>query len=223
MSGDVTTDRYELAKRVIKVVENDLAAGAYELVDVRVFTGGGRYQVRIYLDREGGINLDQCVTAARSVNILLEEADLFPGRYVIEVSSPGIRRPLRTPAHFAGAVGRKIAVKALDEGRLRKISGVLQASDESGIVVAPHPGRATPDSEQAGPIPTEESTEESTEEPATVRLAYKDIREADLDPAFDAQALIGEDRRRRKEAKRQERQERRKKPRGRPRKGRPES
>ena len=72
--------------------------------------------------------------ASRTAGMLLEEADLFPDQYVIEVSSPGIRRPLRTPAHFAAAVGEKVDLKVRrkDAGRVR---GVLQAADDGTVTV----------------------------------------------------------------------------------------
>jgi ribosome maturation factor RimP len=170
-----------------------LAGAGYDLLDVRIFRGGGRLQVRVYLDTaEGGITLDQCAEASRTVGMLLEEADLFSGRYVIEVSSPGIRRPLRTAAHFVQAVGQNLDVKTA-AGRFK---GRLAAFADGKLTI---------------------ETGGADAAPVTIRLG--EIREANLDPEFDAQALINADRRRRKEEKRRRREERGGGKRGRPRSG----
>jgi len=193
VSGSERLDTRQAAAQVIALLEPELTAEGYDLVDVRIFRGGGRLQVRIYLDTaDGGITLDQCAAASRSIGMLLEEADLFAGHYVIEVSSPGIRRPLRTAAHFAAAVGQDVELKTAD-GRLR---GRLEACADGTVTVQPK-------GEDAGPV--------------TLRLG--ELKEANLDPEFDVQALIHEDRRRRKDDRRRERAERTQRKRSRPRKG----
>jgi ribosome maturation factor RimP len=192
VSAGRNPDPRQLAGGVIALLETELAAEGYELLDVRVFPGGGRLQVRVYVDLpDGGITLDQCARASRSIGMLLEEADLIAGQYVLEVSSPGVRRPLRTPAHFAAAVGQRIDLKTAD-GRLRC---ELLAVDGEMLTVRPLADGAEP-----------------------VALRHGAVREANLDPDFDAQALINEDRRRRKEEKREARRARGKKERRRARK-----
>ena len=193
MSEAERIDTRQVAAQVITLLESELATAGYELLDVRIFRGGGRVQVRLYLDVPGGgITLDQCAKASRTAGMLLEEADLFAGQYVIEASSPGIRRPLRTAAHFAAAVGQDVEVKTA-EGRLK---GRLTAFAEGRLTLQPRGEGA---------------------EPRSLRLG--ELREANLDPEFDVQALINADRRRRKEDKRQEREERPARKRSRPRKG----
>ena len=193
MSDAERLDPRQAAGRIIALLEAELAAAGYELIDVRIFRGGGRLQVRLYLDTAaGGITLDQCAEASRTVGMLLEEADLFSGRYVIEVSSPGIRRPLRTAAHFARAVGQNLDVKTA-AGRFK---GRLAAFADGKLTIEPAVADA---------------------DPVTVRLG--EIREANLDPEFDAQALINADRRRRKEEKRRRREDRGGSKRSRPRRG----
>lgn len=176
-------DPRDLAVRVIELLEPELAADGYDLLDVRVFRGGGRHQLRIYLDApDGGISLDQVTKASRTAGMLLEEADLIPGQYVIEVSSPGIRRPLRTPAHFEAAVGEKVDLKVAgrDTSRLR---GILKAAGDGSLTV---------EVENAG------ETEEVT-------VTMGAVREANLDPEFDAKSLINADRRQKREERRNKR------------------
>lgn len=181
MSEGQRPDPSRLAAEVIALLEPELATEGLDLLDVRVFRGGGRLQLRIYLDTfDGGITMGQCTAASRSAGMLLEEADLIADQYVIEVSSPGIRRPLRKPEHFAAAVGQRVDLKT---GPRQRIKGVLTATGPDGHVVQP----------------AEEGAEPVTVQPDTVL-------EANLDPDFDVQALINADRRARKAAKRDRRQ-----------------
>ena len=179
-------DLKQMAARIIDLVESDLATGGIDLLDIRIFRGGGRLQLRIYVDLlEGKISLAQVASASRTVGMLLEEADPFPGQYVIEVSSPGIRRPLRKLEHYQAAVGQKVDLKVTGPG-VRRVRGVLQEVDGNRLVVE---------------VAREEG---ETTEQVTVEL--KRIAEGNLDPDFDVQALINADRRRRKDEKRTKRQ-----------------
>jgi ribosome maturation factor RimP len=140
--------------------------------------------------REGGISLDQVASASRAIGMLLEDADPFPGQYVIEVSSPGIRRPLRKLEHFQAAVGQKVDLKVPGRaaGRLR---GVLREIEDDLLVVEPT---------QPAPTGTD------TASPEEIRVPLAKVQEGNLDPEFDVQALINADRRRRKDEKRARRQ-----------------
>ena len=185
-------DLKQMAARIIDLLEPDLATDGFDLLDIRVFQGGGRLQLRIFVDLlEGGISLDQVASASRTVGMLLEEADPFPGQYVIEVSSPGIRRPLRKLEHYQAAVGQRVDLKVPGPGSSR-VRGVLLAAEGDLLVVQ---------TEKQGPEETEGTVMEE------VRVAVGRIQEGNLDPDFDVQALINADRRQRKEAKRVLREE----------------
>jgi ribosome maturation factor RimP len=108
----------------------DLGLELYDLEHV-----GG--VVRITIDRPGGVDLGAITSVTRMVNRELEHADPLPGDYTLEVSSPGLERPLRTPAHFQGALGTVVAVKTQPfvEGE-RRVQGPLTEVDDDGIVVA---------------------------------------------------------------------------------------
>src|SRR5271154_899640 len=118
-----------------------LQARGLDLVDVE----GHGAQLTVFVDREGGINLDELGEATREVSAALDEIDPFPGRYTLSVSSPGLERRLRTPAHFARAVGEKITVR-VDGGTadVKRVTGTLQSADESGCTVV---GPDVPDGE----------------------------------------------------------------------------
>ncbi len=111
-----------------------LAGLGLELVDVEV----APHRVLVTVDRPEGVDLDVLARANHAVSDVLDERpDLAPrGPYGLEVSSPGLERPLRRPVHFQRAVGSRVAVKTRPGGDLpRRLEGVLLVADEEGIEV----------------------------------------------------------------------------------------
>ena len=104
-----------------------------ELVDVERRSTA----VRVVVDRAGGVDLDAIASATRAVSAVLDAHDPFPGqRYTLEVSSPGVERPLRTPPHFERAVGEMVSVRTVAGGKgERRMSGRLRAADDEGFVL----------------------------------------------------------------------------------------
>ena len=130
-------------ERVRAVVEQPLSEAGFELVDVErkgpvlavtvdLLVGSDKHR-----DRPEGLDLDAVTEATRLVNSLLDENDLLGAQSTLEVSSPGIERPLRTPAHFRRFVGTEVAVKLRPgtEGE-RRLTGALEVADDEGVVVA---------------------------------------------------------------------------------------
>jgi ribosome maturation factor RimP len=128
--------------RVRSVVEEPLSEAGFELVDVErkgpvlavtvdLLVGSGKHG-----DRPKGLDLDAVTEATRLVNTLLDENDLLGAQTTLEVSSPGVERALRTPAHFRRFVGTEVAVKLRPgvEGE-RRLTGALEAADDEGVVV----------------------------------------------------------------------------------------
>lgn len=128
------------AERVRELVEPVLATSDLELVDVEV----GRGLVRLSLDRPGGIDLEAISAVSPAISAALDAADPLPDPYHLEVSSPGLERPLRTPDHFRRFVGSPVSVRTLAgvEGE-RRVTGQLTEADDDGIAVAV-PGAASP-------------------------------------------------------------------------------
>ncbi|HEY6002261.1 MAG TPA: ribosome maturation factor RimP [Anaeromyxobacter sp.] len=89
-----------------------LARDGYELVDVEWVRGGGRWTLRVFIDRPGGVNIDDCQVASRTIDPILDVADFIEPAYDLEVSSPGLDRPLRTQEHFERYKGQRVHVKA---------------------------------------------------------------------------------------------------------------
>jgi ribosome maturation factor RimP len=122
-----------VAERVRDLVAPLVEAERLELFDVEFAAG----RLRILVDREGGVDLDALTRATHRISAALDHADPVPGgRYVLEVSSPGLERPLRTPEHFRRSVGAEVAVKthAHVEGD-RRAQGVLTAADDDGFTL----------------------------------------------------------------------------------------
>ena len=118
--------------RVRELVEPVAADLDIELVDLEL-TGG---VLRVTIDRPGGLDLDVIAKATRAVSRLLDEHDPVPGRFTLEVSSPGLERRLRTPDHFVRAVGSDVTVKTKHEvDGERRFRGVLVAADDTGITI----------------------------------------------------------------------------------------
>ena len=101
-----------VAEHARRVLEPILARDGYELVDVEWVRGGGRWTLRLFIDREGGVNVDDCQLVSRTVEPVLDVEDFIEPAYDLEVSSPGLDRPLRKPEHFARDAGQRVQVKA---------------------------------------------------------------------------------------------------------------
>lgn len=98
-------------------------AMGYDLVDVEYVKEGQHWYLRIYIDKEGGVSLDDCQTFSSRVNVLLDEADPIQGSYFLEVSSPGLDRPLKKEEDFTRYLNREIEVslyKQLDGNKRYK-------------------------------------------------------------------------------------------------------
>ncbi|HLX87663.1 MAG TPA: ribosome maturation factor RimP, partial [Acidimicrobiales bacterium] len=104
-----------------------VASFGLELLDVEVKSR----LVRVVVDGPGGAGLSAISDATRAVSAALDGHDPMPGeRYTLEVSSPGVERPLRTPEHFARAVGETVSVRTrAGEAGERRVTGVLTATD----------------------------------------------------------------------------------------------
>jgi len=126
--ADVTAD-----DRVREILRPLLTDVGLELFDVELAGA----TLRVLVDRDGGVDLDTVSRATQLVSDALDRADPLPGRYVLEVSSPGVERPLRTPDHFRRAVGSTVAVRtSVDVDGERRFEGTLDAADDEGVVVA---------------------------------------------------------------------------------------
>jgi ribosome maturation factor RimP len=117
---------------IVAAVEPVVDALGLSLYDVEVSGSGQSSVVRVLVDREGGVDLDTIGRAAEQISPVLDQepvARLISGPYALEVSSPGLERPLRRPDHFRGAVGSTVSVKLAG----RRVRGVLRATDDEAF------------------------------------------------------------------------------------------
>jgi ribosome maturation factor RimP len=116
----------------------------YECVKLEVVGSARSPVVRLYIDKTGGVTVGDCAGVSRAIGLVLEREDPFPGRYLLEVSSPGNNRPLVTTAHFQRFAGSeaRVVVERTGEGRITYtgrirscISEVLTLDTDGGEVV----------------------------------------------------------------------------------------
>ncbi|MBX3284989.1 MAG: ribosome maturation factor RimP [Actinobacteria bacterium] len=124
----------DAVERVRQLVAPLLAEAEVDLYDLE-FAGG---VLRITVDRAGGVDIGTIGSLTRSVSRAIDDVDPIPGQFTLEVSSPGLERPLRTPAHFARSVGELVSVKTrAGVPGDRRAKGTVVSADDQGFVLAP--------------------------------------------------------------------------------------
>jgi ribosome maturation factor RimP len=123
-------------KDVNRLIEPVLDEMGFELVDTEYLSEHGKWILRIYIDRQGGVTLDDCVHVSREIGDLIDVKDIFQNQYVLEVSSPGLNRPLKKEKDFLKAIGKKVKVKmhtpVLER---RNFTGYLKAFQDGMLYV----------------------------------------------------------------------------------------
>ena len=107
-----------------------------ELVTVEVVGAKKAPTIRVYIDTADGVSFDELSAAQAWINDLMDELDPFPGAYTLEVSSPGIDRPLRTAEHFARFVGETAVVKSAPQDGRSTFTGTIVSADSDGVTLA---------------------------------------------------------------------------------------
>lgn len=111
------------------------AAGC-TLWDVEYIKEAGEWYLRVYIDKEGGVSIEDCEAVSRPLSDKLDEADPIQGSYTFEVSSAGCDRVLRTAEHFAACMGQEAEIKLYRPRNSRKeFVGILQAYDDGNITI----------------------------------------------------------------------------------------
>ena len=119
--------------RLADVLEPVVRAAGYDLEEIEVGVAGRRTVVRVFIDRLGGFTLDDVAEVSRAISATLDDNDhLVPGAYVLEVSSPGVDRPLTAPRHWLRNVGRLVRIQ-LDNGD--EVTGRVLSADDAAAVL----------------------------------------------------------------------------------------
>ena len=110
------------------------ATQGLEVIDIELRREGGRNGrvLRLYLDKEGGPNMDNLSQVSRELSAVLDEQEVVEGAYTLDVSSPGINRPLKRPEHYRRFIGKKVRVRTRDlvQGRRSFLGSLLDVSGE---------------------------------------------------------------------------------------------
>ena len=125
-----------IEEKVEMLLQSKINELGYELYDVEYAKEGKNYFLRIFIDKQDGIDLNDCEKVNDSIMDLLDEADYIKEQYFLEVSSPGIERNLRKDKHLDGAMGEEIEVNLFKPfDKKKNLQGVLTGYDESTITM----------------------------------------------------------------------------------------
>ena len=145
--GDYLAD--SKGKNTVSIVE-ELAAPIAEKLglriwDVRYLKEGSQWYLRVFIDKDGGVDINDCENMSRALDEPLDKADPIENEYILEVSSPGIERQLVRPAHFEEFIGADIMVKMIRpiEGIGKEFKGVLTAFEDGMVTITDHSGENT--------------------------------------------------------------------------------
>ena len=129
-------------QRVWSVVEPIVAELGLELWDVRFVKEGADWFLRVFIDSENGVNINDCEAVSRAIDKPLDDEDPITQAYTLEVCSPGLERPLVRDEHFEKFIGADIIVKMIRpiDGIGKEFKGVLTAYDDGNVTVTDHSG-----------------------------------------------------------------------------------
>ncbi len=114
-----------------------------ELVDLQFSVAHKSAQLRIFVYEKGGVSIDRCAQASRNIADLLDRKDLIEGRYRLEVSSPGLDRPLKTSRDFERNLGETVKIMVPVDGKERKLVGKITRVDENCVMLETKDGSET--------------------------------------------------------------------------------
>ena len=126
--------RTEIVAKTEELVTPIIEKNHFELVDVEYVREGANWYLRIYADKEGGINIDDCVLISRALEEKLDAEDFISDAYILEVRSPGLGRPLKKEKDYIRSMGKELEIRtyrAID--REKEFYGILKAYDADTV------------------------------------------------------------------------------------------
>ena len=113
-----------------------IEANHFELVDVEWVREGSNWYLRAYIDKEGGITVDDCELVSRAFGDILDEKDYIEENYIFEVSSPGLDRPLKKEKDFARSLGKEVEIKLYKAiNKEKEFIGTLKSYDKDTVTI----------------------------------------------------------------------------------------
>ena len=127
----------KIEERVEELIKDKIENIGYSLYDVEYAKEGPNYYLRIFIDNEKGIDLNDCEKVSNEINEILDQADYIKEQYFLEVSSPGIERILRKDKHLEQNIGEQVDVKLFkkDENGNKNYQGKLESFDEETVTI----------------------------------------------------------------------------------------
>lgn len=133
-SGVSKREDYE--KRTEEILLPIVAKHNFELVDVEYVKEGSNWYLRAYIDKEGGIAVDDCEVVSREFGDILDKEDYIDGAYILEVSSPGLGRPLKKEKDFERSLGEEVEVRTYRAiNKQKEFLGILNAYDKDSVTL----------------------------------------------------------------------------------------
>ena len=127
--------------RVEKHLRPLMEAHGFELVDVEYVKEAGTWYLRAYIDKEGGIAVDDCEVISRALSDWLDKEDFIDDSYILEVSSPGLGRPLKKEKDFVRSMGKDVDVRLYRQlNKQKEFTGALSAYDENTVTLTMEDG-----------------------------------------------------------------------------------
>jgi ribosome maturation factor RimP len=129
----------QIQRQVDELADALVIAEGMELVDLEYRMQGPRWLLRLFIDKDGGVTIDDCANISRQLGDLLDAKDIIPQAYVLEVSSPGLNRPLKKKEDFSRFAGRKVRLRLVSpmDGRKKIVGSLVGIENETVIVAAP--------------------------------------------------------------------------------------
>lgn len=125
-----------IEEKVESLIKEKIQGLGYELYDVQYAKEGKDYFLRVFIDKEDGIDLNDCEKVSNEINPLLDEKDFMKEMYFLEVSSPGIERVLRKDEHLKDSIGKEIEVKLFKPiEKQKEFVGTLEDYNEEKIIL----------------------------------------------------------------------------------------
>ena len=126
----------DIASKAEQLLLPILEDNGFELVDTEYVKEGSDFYLRAYIDKEGGITIDDCELVSRAFEVKLDEEDFIADAYILEVSSPGLTRPLKKPRDFERNLGKPVEVHLYKPvNKQKEFVGELKAYDDDKIVI----------------------------------------------------------------------------------------
>ena len=119
-----------------QLIQPLIDANNFELVDVEFVKEGSDWYLRVYIDKDGGITVDDCELISRAFNEILDREDYISEQYIFEVSSPGLMRPLKKEKDYKRSVGKLIDIKLYKPvDKCKEFTGVLDSYDKHTVTI----------------------------------------------------------------------------------------